>query len=306
MAAANDELIRIRSEEQRDAGGLVIARDQSHARDMADELHAITGQQPILAVSDDPGASEQIRTFEVGTMPWIVAVKMVSEGVDIPRLRVAVYATNVVSELFFRQAVGRLVRMQDGIDEQTSYFYIPEDERLTAFAQVIEEERDHALMDIAEEVRVWAQAGLPEGDDLFVPVSAEAELGDVFFRQYTFTPEELARAREECIAMGFMPTQTNSVIFAAWLNRVDLEKSAVIDGGWKHKQTPMYQQRDRLRQVASTLSRRLAGITRRHPKDINQDLYQAQRVIVRNATIAQLQERVDILNKWIGTARSEV
>ena len=50
------------------------------------------------------------RRFADGDAPWIVAVRMVSEGVDIPRLRVGVYATNTVTELFFRQAVGRLVR----------------------------------------------------------------------------------------------------------------------------------------------------------------------------------------------------
>ena len=304
MGAANDELSRMRDEEQPDAGGLVIAMDQRHARAIADELHLITGQRPILAVSDDPTASEQIRRFETGSMPWIVAVKMVSEGVDIPRLRVIVYATNVVSELFFRQAVGRQVRMQDGIEEQTSCFYIPEDDRLTAFAQAIEEERDHALRDIAEEVREWAEAGLGEGEDQFVPISAEAEQGDVFFRQYAFNPEELARAREECIAMGFFPTPMNSAMAAAWLRRVDLEQTTARSDGRKQPQTPVYQQRDRLRQVAHTLTRRLAGITRRNPKEINADLYRAQEVIVDKATIAQLQKRVDLLNKWIDRAKS--
>ena len=289
MSSANDEMRRTRDEDQADAGGLVIAMDQRHARAIADELHLITGQRPILAVSDDPTASEQIRRFETGSMPWIVAVKMVSEGVDIPRLRVAVYATNVVSELFFRQAVGRQVRVQEGIDEQTSYFYIPEDERLTAFAQAIEEERDHALRDIVEEVRQWAEDGHGEDEGQFVPISAEAELGDVFFRQYAFTPEELARARKECIDMGFMPTQVTSVLSAAWLRRIDLEKAAVRGDGWKQPQTPLYQQRDRLRRVAHTLTRRLAGITRRHPKEINSDLYRAQGVSVERATISQLQ-----------------
>ena len=40
---------------------------------------------------------------------------MVSEGVDIPRLRVGVFATTTTTELFFRQAVGRLVRWTPGV-----------------------------------------------------------------------------------------------------------------------------------------------------------------------------------------------
>ena len=59
-----------------------------------------------VAVSEDPQASAKISTFAGGNAPWIVAVRMVSEGVDIPRLRVGVYATTTTTELFFRQAVG--------------------------------------------------------------------------------------------------------------------------------------------------------------------------------------------------------
>ena len=52
--------------------------------------------------------------FAAGPTPWLVAVRMVSEGVDIPRLRVGVYATTTTTELFFRQAVGRFVRWTPG------------------------------------------------------------------------------------------------------------------------------------------------------------------------------------------------
>ena len=40
----------------------------------------------------------------------MVAVRMVSEGVDVPRLAVGVYATTTTTPLFFAQAVGRFVR----------------------------------------------------------------------------------------------------------------------------------------------------------------------------------------------------
>ena len=67
-----------------------------------------------VVVSDDPTASKKIAEFAQNDRPWLVAVRMVSEGVDIPRLRVGVFATTTSTELFFRQAVGRFVRWQAG------------------------------------------------------------------------------------------------------------------------------------------------------------------------------------------------
>ncbi len=78
-------------------------------------------------------------------MPWIVAVRMVSEGVDIPRLRVGVFATNTTTELFFRQAAGRLVRWTRGMRHQKAFFFIPDDPRLRTFAAQIAEQRRHSL-----------------------------------------------------------------------------------------------------------------------------------------------------------------
>jgi superfamily II DNA or RNA helicase len=66
---------------------------------------------------------------------------MVSEGVDIPRLRVGVYATNTVTELFFRQAVGRLVRWNARLGRQAAYMFIPDDVRLRKFGGAIAEQR---------------------------------------------------------------------------------------------------------------------------------------------------------------------
>ena len=72
---------------------------------------------------------------------------MVSEGVDIPRLRVGVYATPARTELFFRQVVGRFIRRTPGRGEQMSYVFLPSDPRLKALAAAVEEERRHALVD---------------------------------------------------------------------------------------------------------------------------------------------------------------
>ena len=127
------------------AGGLVIAMDQEHARGIVELLRRRHGVHPTLVVSDDPTASARIEHFAEGEQPWIVAVRMVSEGVDIPRLRVGVFATNTVTELFFRQATGRLVRWTRGTRSQKAFFFIPDDPRLRRFAAQIAEQRRHSL-----------------------------------------------------------------------------------------------------------------------------------------------------------------
>ncbi len=107
---ADARLSEVRADGHPDAGGLVIASDQEHARAIAARLGAISGEQPELVMSDEPGASRRIAEFAASDRRWLVSVLMVSEGVDIPRLRVGVYATAARTELFFRQVVGRFIR----------------------------------------------------------------------------------------------------------------------------------------------------------------------------------------------------
>jgi superfamily II DNA or RNA helicase len=135
-----------------DAGGLVLAIDQDHARAIARLLRSLTGTAPVVAVSDRPDASAAIAAYAAGRTPWLVAVRMVSEGVDIPRLRVGVWATNTVTELFFRQAVGRLVRHQREIGgDQRAWMFLPDDARLRGFAGRMREELAHRLRPSAED-----------------------------------------------------------------------------------------------------------------------------------------------------------
>ena len=117
-----------------------------------------------MVVSDDPEASSKIAAFASSSAPWLVAVRMVSEGVDIPRLRVGVYATTVATELFFRQAVGRFVRWQAGRASQKAYVFIPDDPRLRTHAFHIADARRHVLRPPADQEDDDAVAAL--ADDL--------------------------------------------------------------------------------------------------------------------------------------------
>lgn len=126
-----------------DAGGLVIASDHEDARAYAAQLQALTGQAPAVILSDDKGASDRIEEFAASDERWMVAVRMVSEGVDVPRLCVGVYATSTSTPLFFAQAVGRFVRSRRR--GEVASVFLPSVPQLMLLANEMELERDHAL-----------------------------------------------------------------------------------------------------------------------------------------------------------------
>ena len=142
LEAADKRLTEVRRA-MPDAGGLVIAGDHETARAYAALLRRISGERPVVVLSDDPTASRKISAFTSSAARWMVAVRMVSEGVDVPRLAVGVYATSVSTALFFAQAVGRFVRnRQRG---ETASVFLPSVPVLLAFAAELEAERDHVV-----------------------------------------------------------------------------------------------------------------------------------------------------------------
>jgi superfamily II DNA or RNA helicase len=126
-----------------DAGGLVIASDHESARAYARHIRTVTGEGAQVVLSDDPGASKKIKDFASSEARWLVAVRMVSEGVDIPRLAVGVYATSISTPLFFAQAVGRFVRARKR--GETASVFLPSVPLLMGLAAEMEAERDHVL-----------------------------------------------------------------------------------------------------------------------------------------------------------------
>nr|WP_246280156.1 DEAD/DEAH box helicase [Nocardioides daedukensis] len=126
-----------------DAGGLVIASDQDSARAYAKTLRAISGEAPTVVLSDEKAASKKIAKFTDSPDRWMVAVRMVSEGVDVPRLAVGVYATTTSTPLFFAQAIGRFVRARKR--GETASVFLPSVPNLLGHASEMEVERDHVL-----------------------------------------------------------------------------------------------------------------------------------------------------------------
>ncbi len=157
LAAADKRLAEVRRHVP-DAGGLVIASNQTSARAYAALLRTITGEAPTVVLSDDTGSSGRIEEFASGTSRWMVAVRMVSEGVDVPRLCVGVYATSTSTPLYFAQAVGRFVRVRRR--GETASVFLPSVPVILTHAATMEEERDHALDRSGgreDEASIWAE-----------------------------------------------------------------------------------------------------------------------------------------------------
>lgn len=145
LREADARLRTVRQDGHPDAGGLVVATDSEHARQIVKLLREATGRSPVVVLHAEARAAARLAEFRTSREPWIVAVNMVSEGVDIPRLRVGVYATAAKTPLIFRQIVGRFVRTIPDRPQEPSWLYVPADPVLRDHAATIEYEVRRAL-----------------------------------------------------------------------------------------------------------------------------------------------------------------
>ncbi len=287
LRQAHDQLAGIRRRHP-NAGGLVIATDQDHARGIARLLSDRLRVKAVVATADDPDASAHISRFSAGADPWIVAVRMVAEGVDIPRLRVGVFATTITTELFFRQAVGRLVRWTPGSPGQKSFLYIPDEPRLRARAMAIAEQRRHSLRheDRLAREALPGDAPVEEQISLFAPISAVplTEGADpAWLVEGEVTPEPVADA---ALTIPLPPLP------AAGQGGHD-----VVDGRTRREH------KEHLRRANAETGRQIARQTGMTHAGVNAELNRASGVTkISTATVEQLQRRLDKADAWLRQA----
>ena len=206
IKAADTRLNQLRAGGIPDAGGMVIASDQTAARAYAELLRKLTGEAATVVLSDDPGSSDRIGQFSDSTSKWLVAVRMVSEGVDVPRLAVGVYATSASTPLFFAQAVGRFVRSRAA--GETASIFLPSVPTLLQLASELEEQRNHVLgkphrETLDDDAPVERRRTEPsEADTGFQSLGADAELDQVIFDGASFGTATPAGSEEEADYLG--------------------------------------------------------------------------------------------------------
>ncbi|MFV2100226.1 DEAD/DEAH box helicase [Micromonospora sp. LOL_024] len=232
LRAADARLTVLRVAGMPDAAGLVIASDQQAARSYARLIEQVTGEKAAVVLSDDVGASARIATFGASQQRWMVAVRMVSEGVDIPRLAVGVYATSASTPLYFAQAIGRFVRARRS--GETASVFLPSVPHLLGLASEMEVERDHVLGkpsdregfddDLLERAQRDDQAS-GELEKRFTALSATAELDQVIFDGASFGTAAQAGTPEEEEYLG-LPGLLTSEQVAALLSKRQADQLA--------------------------------------------------------------------------------
>ena len=284
LAQAHGRLTMVRRH-YRDAGGLVIAMDQDHARGIAALMTRTVGVKPVVATSEDPSASAKIAAFANSRDPWIVAVRMVSEGVDIPRLRVGVFATNTTTELFFRQAVGRLVRWRRGTGNDPAAMFIPDDPRLRTWAVSLAEQRNHSLRRRREAAEEFERAEVvdrtpKEQMSLFAAISAVAtDTAD-----FSLNADDDLRLAED----------TDHGI------EVHLPPPPMPGGGVLAPDVPRHEQKNLLRGYNADRARTIVQLSGLDHANVNSELNRLAGVKrISEATVAQLQSRLKHADRWL-------
>jgi len=286
-------------EEDPDAGGLVIAMDISHANRIRKIFQDQIGIEPDCVSSDDPDAQTKLNNFKASKRPWIIAIKMVSEGVDIPRLRVGVYATNILTEMFFRQAVGRFVRVEASHEDHTASVFIPDDNRLRAFAEEIRQQRVHHLEQDIELTRSRSQDEDFEESDysFFTPLNSSAEHKGTIVSDVTFTAAQLD------IAATFSAGTCQKEIAAMILHRSGYfsEVEQVPVAAPTPRKTDV---RKELRNTNNNIARAIAMETGNEFAHVNYDLNGRAGIrSIKDASVEQLERRLKVATEILQGAK---
>jgi superfamily II DNA or RNA helicase len=290
LREAHQHLMVVRGDHP-EAGGIVFGRDVDNVRALAEVLTSVSGTRAVTVTNDDKDAGEKIRRFKEGSTPWLVSVRMVSEGVDIPRLRVGVYLSPVQTEMFFRQAAGRLVRLVAGLEDQAGYLYIPSLPRLVEYAAAMTDERRHAIAKKAP------GNGLGGIEELGRPEREEP--GDMDYRFLAAVPERAG------VVETSAPTGKNGQTFFDFAaDLVDEEpEPAVVETA--PPPTLLGEAKASVRRKGGTLSSLVNDLYRTHRvsyAQIHAHLNGVQRVSGQSqCTLEQLEQREELLRKWIST-----
>jgi len=318
LKSADQRLTEIRNHVP-DAGGLVIATDQTNARAYAEILRILTGQRPTIVLSDESESSKRIEQFSQNSSRWMVAVRMVSEGVDVPRLAVGVYATSSSTPLFFAQAIGRFVRARR--KGEAASVFLPQVPTLMALAHEMEKQRDHvldrgekdadglddSLLDAAEREEK-ASDDLLEEEFSFQSLGSVAHFDSVVFDGQQFGQLAVPGSEEELEFIGLPgllePEHVHDLLMQRQArqsrHREVRETRERESGGLGELPEPLHRTLKEQRQLLNSL----VGVYANQTGDPHGQVHAWLRrtcggPAVAQATVAQLQARIDVLRKRV-------
>lgn len=298
IARANDRVTEARANGFGDEAGIITCIDVERAKETAKVVQQITGEDPVLVYSDDPSSQDKIAAFRNGRQRWIVSIKMISEGVDIPRLLVGVLATNVTAELFFKQFVGRCVRVRPGEKNARAYIVAPKIDEFHANALAYKEAVRHHLREEAERER---EPGPPRIMSSVTTIST-VPLGATFVYNGVNVPtyyQELARRLDPTA----MPDAVASIAYVLYLH--DLERGTVpppttaSSSSYTPNETAAATRARRRKQRSEKVGKvisifeRLFPDEKRHGAIINEHFMKAWGKSVADLEIAEIEQQID-------------
>lgn len=162
-----DKLTQIRSINP-NAGALAVASSVEHAIEIIKLLRETFNQTAVLVTYKQTKPSEIIGQFRYSNIQWIVSVGMVSEGTDIPRLQICCHLSRIKTELYFRQVLGRILRISDA-QNQEAWLYTFAEPKLSEFANRIQ-------LDLPDYTVIMAENLLLEDNDSLDNSKKESEM----------------------------------------------------------------------------------------------------------------------------------
>ncbi|CAN5134152.1 DEAD/DEAH box helicase [soil metagenome] len=325
LKAADRRLTEVRQSIP-DAGGLVIATDHYAARAYAELLENLSGQPVTIVLSDEKEASDRIEEFSNSTRRWMVAVRMVSEGVDIPRLSVGVYATSAATPLYFAQAIGRFVRARRR--GELASIFLPNVPSLMALAGAMELERDHALdrretgdpaidlFKVEEDMMEAANRQEKASDSLqqefsFEAISSHATFDRVVYENSEFGAEAIVGSDEELDFIGIPgllePDQVRELLQHRQQRQARRKTepgytAPVVENSDAAPAAPLYRTLKEQRSLLNSVVGIWSKISGEPHGLIHAEL---RRVCggpaVAQASVTQLQSRIALVRKWMGS-----
>jgi len=277
VAAADARLTDVRASGSPDAGGLMLATDQETARAYAKLVKQVTGHPAVLVLSDDPRSSKKIEAFRRGSDRWLVAVKQVSEGVDIARLGVCVWACSFRTPLFFSQAIGRVVRARTAHESAT--VFLPAVRPLLALAAALEDERNQVVRvssgDRLDEVERLAS----EPGQGITALGAEAEFAHVLHGGRAIVAEHSPLSEEDEDFLGLpgllTPEQTAALLASRDAELRKARPASLFDELEEALEPTSWRDVDSLRKEVHELVGRLAGRSGRAHSEVHVEVRRA-------------------------------
>ena len=307
MRKADDELTRIRYEVP-NAAGIVYAASIDHARQYAKLMGVISGERAVVVHSDmDNDPNTVIEEFAQSDRRWIVAAKMVSEGVDIPRAIVGVYASDIKTEMWFRQVVGRHVRKMDGDQGQTAKLFIPDHAELREIADRIQDEANVPILEHDLDLRDGTLLEpIVETSMVNFLASSEAVTSCVIYEGQNVDGAEIriAEQHKQKTGLSHLDSCDVALLFRSF-NKVGSDSNFRLVAQSAAPQKVMTpddrrrELREKIQKKVATLARKRGGDKGDNARDINAELMREFGVKRAEADIECLELQLATVKNWI-------